>query len=234
MNLTDRLHMLHRFWRYRRRSERSSVQYLLAQDLTGTTVLDIGANKGIYSYWMSRKVGADGTVFAFEPQPEMGPFLEDLKATFKLHNVIVVNKGLSDRPGRLPMYRMAAGHGGSHFSENPQGPAGWEQIDVEVTTLDAFMSDRPVDAISFVKCDVEGHELKVFQGGEETLRKHRPILLFECGHDRATEGDTFRFLAGLGYEGFFFHGKNRIDYKEFDRYSYRTPTERHRNYIFVA
>lgn len=42
--------MLHRVWRYRLNAEKDSVAYLLAQDLKGTTALDIGANKGIYIF----------------------------------------------------------------------------------------------------------------------------------------------------------------------------------------
>ena len=71
MRLFDRLHFLHRAWRYRLRAERDELAFVLSRDLRGATVLDIGANRGIYSYWMHRVVGATGQVIAFEPQPEL-------------------------------------------------------------------------------------------------------------------------------------------------------------------
>ena len=71
MNWFARLHFLHRAWRYRLRSEKFGVSFLLSRDLTGKTAVDIGANWGIYSYWMHGLVGAEGHVIAFEPQPEL-------------------------------------------------------------------------------------------------------------------------------------------------------------------
>jgi hypothetical protein len=52
-------------------------------------------------------------------------------------------------------------------------------IRVRVETLDRLApSDR---AVAFVKIDVEGGELGVLRGGVETLRRWRPIVVFECG-----------------------------------------------------
>ena len=42
-------------------------------------MVDVGANHGIYSYWMHKKVGAGGNVVAFEPQAELGIYLGQLK-----------------------------------------------------------------------------------------------------------------------------------------------------------
>ena len=76
MTLLDRIHCWHRFWRYRLVTERESVQFLLRQNLTKTTAIDIGANKGAYTYWLSKAVGNNGQVISLEPQPELAPFLD--------------------------------------------------------------------------------------------------------------------------------------------------------------
>lgn len=49
-----RLHFLRRAWRYRLRSEKAAVAFLMSRQLAGKTVVDIGANIGIYSYWMHK------------------------------------------------------------------------------------------------------------------------------------------------------------------------------------
>ena len=95
MRLFERLHMLHRAWRYRLRSERNEIAFLLSQDLRGATVLDIGAHRGSYTYWMHRKVGPQGSVIAFEPQPELVEFLSDLKSSFRMDRLTIVPR---DRP----------------------------------------------------------------------------------------------------------------------------------------
>lgn len=53
------------------------------------------------------------------------------------------------------------------------------QIQVQVETLDRVVD--PADRLAFIKIDVEGGELDVFRGGIETLRRSRPIIVFECG-----------------------------------------------------
>ena len=80
--------------------------------------MDIGANRGIYTYWMSKKVGDRGRVISFEPQPELGDFLQDLKKSFKLNNVEIQNKGLSDEEGKFDIFRGFVGSGGAK-SEKP-------------------------------------------------------------------------------------------------------------------
>ncbi|HEU4334649.1 MAG TPA: FkbM family methyltransferase [Candidatus Eisenbacteria bacterium] len=50
---------------------------------------------------------------------------------------------------------------------------------VTVETLDRVIA--PLESIALVKVDVEGGELGVFRGGLETLRRCRPVVVFECG-----------------------------------------------------
>lgn len=57
MTFFNKLHMLYRFWHYRLRTEKSGIDYLLKQELKNQVVVDVGANKGIYSYWMNKAVG---------------------------------------------------------------------------------------------------------------------------------------------------------------------------------
>jgi hypothetical protein len=65
--------------------------------------------------------------------------------------------------------------------------------------------------LRLIKCDVEGHELDVFQGGVETLSRHTPRLLVECEqrHNASRSvASVFTFLGDLGYRGFFtWHGR---------------------------
>ena len=100
--------------------------------------------------------------------------------------------------------------------------------------------------MSFIKCDVEGHELEVFRGAEALLARDKPTLLFECHDDEADRGDLFEYLIGLGYDGYFFYvtrddhkslfNKGRGQFVPFDQrksYPHVHPSVRHRNFIFV-
>ena len=136
LSLIDKLHMRHRFARYRYKSEVPDIRYVLESKLEGKTLLDIGANKGIYCYYLSRKAGPQGKVFAFEAQPELGDHLQSVKESFNLNNLHIVNKGLSSEPGILKMGRTKIGSGGASFDYKPDNHL--EELDIPVITLDEF------------------------------------------------------------------------------------------------
>lgn len=229
MNFIERLHMIHRFWRYRLITEKGDIKFLLQQNLTGRVVIDIGANKGIYSYWMSKKVGENGRVIAFEPQPELEKHLVELKSAFKLHNLIIVNKGLSSLRDKRKLFRPEVGSGSASFNQHSSD---WQSIEVDVVTLDEYYDNsRP---IKFIKCDVEGHEYEVLKGSHQILIRDKPCLLFECHHSEAERGDIFSYLTGLSYDGFFTYKNKLIHFTKFRDFPYRKKGESHRNYIFLS
>lgn len=236
--------MVHRCWRLRFKSEVPSIKYLREAKLAGTTVIDIGANKGVFSIYMSRAAGPQGKLIAFEAQPELGPHLLDVKMSFGLDNMTLVNKGLSSEAGVLTMRRSEAGSGMASFHNPASGDL--QEIEIPVIRLDDYVAENGTGPVSFIKCDVEGHELDVFKGGRELLCRDKPTLLFECHDDEADRGELFDFLTGLGYDGYFFYvspgdhkslfKKGRGGFIPFDqRASYPNvhPAVRHRNYVFV-
>lgn len=241
----DKLHMVHRCWRLRFKSEVPSIQYVRETDLTGATVLDIGANKGVFSIYMSRAVGPDGKLVAFEAQPELGPHLTNVKESFGLDNMTLVNQGLSSTAGILTMRRTEAGSGMASFHNEPG--TGLDKIDIPVIRLDDYLDEHRHGPVRFIKCDVEGHELAVFKGGEQMLRRDLPTLLFECHDSEAQNGELFAFLTALGYDGFFYHvspedhrslrykGRGQfVHFSESANYGHVRANLHHRNYVFVA
>ena len=84
-------------------SERFGVSFLLSLDLNGSTALDIGANRGIFSYWMHKKVGSNGKVIAFEPQRELVHGLYALKDAFSMQRLEIADIGLSSEKKTMKM-----------------------------------------------------------------------------------------------------------------------------------
>ena len=208
MSFWNAVRLLHRAWRLRLKHDRAEISFLLQHVSPGQTAVDIGANKAGYTYWLHRAVGKNGQVFAFEPQSQLTSYACDVKRILRMNNVTVVNTGLSSRSGTRELF---------HPAIHPCGGATLEAYEVEGTftsvtvgTLDDYFQDRPRRPVGFIKCDVEGHELDVFKGGEELLLTDRPTLLFECCTAR-TEA-VFSYLSDLGYEGFaaFDHACNPI------------------------
>jgi len=240
INWLEKLRMRHRFLRYRFRSERPSILFLLGLDLGACTVLDVGANRGIYSYYLSKKVGQTGRVISFEPIPKIAQYLMEVTEAFQLTNVTVVDQGLSTSCGTARV-----GPGGDILdgaaASNPQA------VDAKLTTLDDYLEGAQRPPIKFIKCDVEGYEYQVFKGGEKTLLRDKPILLFECVHVQAMQGGLFRYLTGIEYEGFFYFVKPSdhenifrrgsgiyVRASEFGNYEYVRTNTPIRMYIFAS
>ena len=244
MTFSQKWRMRYRCWRYRFKSEVPSISFVRGAALRGKTLLDIGANRGIYSIYLSRAAGPGGRVIAFEPQPELKGHLEDVRASFALGNLTIENLGLSSQAGELAMRRPSAGAGSASMHIDPA--AGWEEFSVPVQRLDDYLAREAVGAVHLIKCDVESHELEVFRGGEQTLRQHLPALIFECNHEIAARGELFGFLIELGYDGHFFfvtpedhrslRHKNRGFYVPASKFAEYPCTRRGldaRNYLFL-
>ncbi|HTH49927.1 MAG TPA: FkbM family methyltransferase [Candidatus Limnocylindria bacterium] len=209
MNWLALLRYRHRCWKARRRSEHAEITALLGLIQHGDTVLDLGAHKGSYLYWLRQAAGAEGRVLAFEPQPALAGYLRQVVQAMRWENVSIENQGVSERPGSLTLHVPGPAGSispGATFEPGIVAEANGQTAEVGVTTLDElFPAGSPPP--SFIKCDVEGHELAVFRGGERLLRTAGPALLFECEARHLGSrpmSEVWDTLAGWGYTGEFF------------------------------
>ena len=93
--------------------------------------------------------------------------------------------------------------------------------------------------VHFIKCDVEGHELDVLKGGQQVLRKFKPIISLEsearhCGEDNVI--NVFKFLDDLGYAGYFFNGESMLSLDSFDIQKYQLNSDKKKyvnNFFFI-
>ena len=185
---------------------------MMGLNLRGATVLDIGANKGLYCFWMMRAVGPSGHALAFEPQPEMRNGIERQKLRFDWSNLRVINVALSDLDGEMNLSRQRIGDGSA--------------------TLDTI-ADEIFSKLKFIKCDVEGHERNVFLGGEQTIRRYRPVVQFESTVTDPRTQDIFQFFRGLGYSGVLLLGNTYLHYSNPDSVPhYKFGMVGHRDFLF--
>jgi FkbM family methyltransferase len=183
----------------------------------GDVVVDAGAERGIFTLRMTQLAGPQGEVHAFEPNPESVECLRgiaDVEANLEVHPV-----ALSDSAGTARLY-VPVEHGDTIGAVGslvqPRG-GDCETVDVETTRLDDALGDAAA-RVSFIKCDVEGHELAVLRGAERILTEARPSLLVEIERRHAGERmeETFEYLASLGYEGFAVRPEGPAPLAEFD------------------
>ena len=186
----------------------------------GATVVDVGASDGVFTERMSHLVGATGQVHAFEANPGDEPLLEAVRA--RCPNVSVHITALSDQTGEATLH-VPVLHGRRSLGRAslvvPDGRRSvrHEPVPVVVSRLDDALGEARRE-VTFVKCDVEGHEHAVLLGGVETLREAQPTLLVEIEHrhrDRPV-AETFELLQDLGYRGFGIRGRRLLGLADFD------------------
>jgi len=195
----------------------------------GACVVDAGASIGLYTKFLSALVGAEGRVISLEPMPETFDVLVSNVRRLGLRNVEASSCALSDEDRALEMEVPLWPGGGENLYEAraaaPGSGAGLRQVTVAARRLDTVLAGRNV---AFVKCDVEGHELRVLAGAAETLRRSRPAWLLEVWGDPDERGShaaaVFAALLAMGYEAHCYDGR---------RLEPRRPGRRSVNYWFL-
>jgi FkbM family methyltransferase len=182
----------------------------------GDTVIDIGANYGMYTYALCRAVGPTGHVWAFEPIPFTVDTLRVAARLLRLSNVEIVAKGCGDRTGtavfHVPLQdngAISAGqaHAASRNDDRPgrDRHAHWPRsrtVACEIVALDEFLS--PMSRLSLVKADIEGAELSALRGAERLIDEHHPTVICEINPwfldgFGLGESDLLGFFADKGY-----------------------------------
>lgn len=220
MQRMELIRWIFRAWRYRLRLEKQEIRIVLDHLMPGDTVIDVGAHKGGFTYWMLKQVGNDGHVVAFEPQAVLAERLRRLLEARGCPNAVVENQGLSSSTGVLTLNIPGPGTSpGASFEPHDDIDPPALSIPIPVTTLDQYSWEHNLGRIHMIKCDVEGHELEVFRGAEQLLASQHPLLIFECEVRHRRSGrvdDVFEFLHALGYRGWCLGPDGRFEVTEFD------------------
>jgi FkbM family methyltransferase len=159
----------------------------------GMRIVDVGANVGLYSLLMARRTGDQGSVVAFEPEPNLFAILVANCTRNGAHNVTALSQALGAANGPAVFQRSAFNSGdnrlGGHSSAH-------EPLEVKVVRFDDIQPETSPD---FIKIDVQGHELDVLRGMEGALaRNHDVRVLFEfCPSASRAAGSSAEELLGF-------------------------------------
>jgi FkbM family methyltransferase len=145
----------------------------------GWSCLDVGSNIGYFTELMSRIVGPDGSVIAFEPNPKL---YNDYKKVMS-HNdysgcapIEIYKFGLSDNDSKEILVVPISNIGGASVKYNSEhAPAEWDRVEIDLKKYDDLpISDLSVD---FIKMDIEGAEPDAFRGMSLALENCQVILV---------------------------------------------------------
>lgn len=182
---------------------------------SGTDSIDVGVYRGVYSYEMSKY---SEKVHSFEPNPIIFKYInKNLKKFIK--NIHLYNFALSNQNKtinlKIPIrnsnsnkeifeeyYEM-----GKATIHNENNFENYENFEIQTKTIDELSFDNK---ISFIKIDVEGHELEVIEGAKNTIKRDKPVLLVEIEkqYTKKEVAESINFINSLGYKSYFFNKKD--------------------------
>ena len=159
----------------------------------GDIVVDIGANQGLYTVFLSRLVGQKGKVHAFEPDPRN--FLILKHRTRKLKNVIIERSAVGNKKSRVKFYLDKFMGMSTIYKDAGASPI--TCLEIDMVSLDDYFKGFKGD-IALIKMDVQGSEPLVLNGMKDLIKKVK-VLIFEFWPlgIKAAGFDPFSFIERI-------------------------------------
>ena len=202
---------------------------------TGTDSIDVGVYRGVHSYEMSKY---SDHVHSFEPNPvifkELQKYLPQI-----IQNISLYNYALSEKSGKkilkVPI-RDSRSNKSNYEEYYKMGLAtireknifeNYDEFEINSKKLDEFNFEKRV---SFIKIDVEGHEIEVLEGSKELIKKFKPSLMIEIEerHSKRSLEESISYVCSLGYQVFCLKNKELVPFKKIS-----SPKD-YNNFIFKS
>ncbi|MFN7312507.1 MAG: FkbM family methyltransferase [Bacteroidota bacterium] len=168
----------------------------------GFVCIDIGANVGYYSSFLSNHVASSGKVIAVEPVPLFANVFELNLQKFGLSNVTLLRNALGGERKKItmgtPMIDGVFRHGLTKVVEDNDATM-MQTYEVEMCVPDELFA--PYARIDFIKCDVEGYEVLLFPHMMKTIDRCKPMIQIEISSSE-NRSAIINLLSPLGYRVF--------------------------------
>lgn len=185
--------------------EEGEADLLFAMIKDGSVIFDIGAHLGWFTLNFAKRF-PKSQIHAFEPIPRSFDFLNENLELNNVHRLKVNNLALSNKSEAKEFFYFK---GGSALAStvNLIEHHKVDKITCLTKTLDEYCKENAIEALDFLKCDVEGGELFMIQGGLVTLKKFKPVIYIElyedwCKKSGYTISDVVAEMTRMGYEFF--------------------------------
>jgi FkbM family methyltransferase len=144
------------------------------------TVIDVGANIGLFSLLAAKLVGEKGRVYSIEPRGENARLLLYSASINNFTNIHLLPTAVGEENG----YSLYRTHVGSNGSLLTKPDAGFNVPSIlhptcQVVPL-ARLDDLVRAPVDLLKLDIEGAEAMALRGASELIRSHRPLITSEA------------------------------------------------------
>lgn len=168
----------------------------------GATAIDIGANLGYYSRYISQAIGEGGRLYSVEP---VAPILGVLRHNLRhCPNVEILPYALGEEEREIVMcndtarYQGYFGTGQNFVGDASTAEGEGERFPAQMRRGSELFSK--LTRLNFIKCDIEGYEVVVMNELRPLLERFRPTVLIETGGENRAK--IIKLFHSLGYRGF--------------------------------
>src|SRR5882724_8450318 len=208
----------------------------------GMTVLDVGAHHGLYTLLLSKQVGVNGRVIAFEPSPRECRRLEKHLRFNRYSNVHVERSAAGSEAGEADLYLVDGFQDWCNSLRPPALPDPTSTVRVRVRRIDDVLAEQSISNVDFIKLDVEGGELAALNGATRLLHGvSRPAILAEVQDVRTLPWgyparETLQFLIRIDYRWFAIAAKGALlpiscEQESYDANLVALPVERAKEFL---
>lgn len=183
----------------------AEIEFWRTQLQPGMTVIDVGANVGVYTFSAAKAVGPSGQVIAIEPFSYCVRCLNETRYRNQLDWVKIYGAAASNQSGQA----ILSLHPSNELNElvvasSPQRQKSTNPYEtVDCLTLDSLITHENLQRVDWLKIDAEGHELQVLNGSSQLLQKFKPGILYEnIAGSKGSNIPVAEWLLSHGYHLF--------------------------------
>ena len=163
-------------------------------------IVDVGANIGCHTVSYAG-FNTNGTIWSFEPQKKLYDILSrNVNTNNYSDRVEVFNKGLGHKPMTVQLRKVDEVRDSGHNGWNKAGLGiGKDGETINIVTLDSL----ELPGLDFMKIDVEGYELEVLKGAQNTLQKIEYLMIELNGNTEkygSSNKECIDFILAQGFK----------------------------------
>lgn len=226
------------FWFGLKGWEPESINLWVKLSRESKTILDIGANTGIYSL-ISAAVAPSAVIYSFEPVDRIYDKFQKNISINKFSSIHPEKIALSDKNGFTILYDFVGDiplNATLNSSWHSDSKARVEKK-IETKRLDNFIEENHILNIDLMKIDVELHEPQVLRGMGKYLEKFKPAILIEIFNEEMWN-QLQEIIKDLNYQVFYIDdlkGARRINgFEIFEGYNFLFCSEETAKRIFAT
>lgn len=176
----------------------------------GQVVVEAGANNGTETVLLSRLVGSEGKILAFEPIDHIYQALQLNLSINNCNNVLAQKLALGESDQPIYFNVLSESFCNQGMASKYDDRSAHQKVLVQQVTLDSWLQANGISSIDFIKMDIQGAEIELLEGARQIIQLCHPIIFTEAADNLLSITQLFQILADLGYEVYLIHSNGHL------------------------